>query len=123
MANLLSFLILMIFLWGRTLYRKNLRLHVFIMLTVIAADLLLVLGLVERRDALGKIGAGMPWTLQIHVPIAIFTLVFYFVTAWTGWQLYGGRPVRHRLRRFDRILVVARVLTLVTSLMVQFIKV
>jgi hypothetical protein len=122
-ANALSFLILMIFLWGRTLYRKNLRLHIFIMLSVILADLLLVIGLVEKRDALGKISTDMPWTLQLHIPIAVFTLFFYFVTAWTGFQLYRGYLVRDRLRLFDKILVTARVLTLITSLMVQFVKV
>ena len=123
MANLLSFFILLIFLWGRTLHKKNLRLHIFVMLSVILADLMLVFFLVEKRDALTHINADMPWTLKIHVPIAIFTVLLYFVAAWTGWRLYRGFLVRARLRQLDRILVVARTLTLITSLMVQFIPV
>ncbi len=123
MANLLSFFILMIFLWGRTLHKKNLRLHIFVMLSVIIVDLMLVLFLVEKRDALKHVNSQMPWTLEIHVPIAISTVLLYFAAAWTGWRLYKGHPVRARLRRLDRILVVARTLTLVTSLMVQFIPV
>ena|ERR1035437_5446368 len=122
MANLLSSIILLFFFWGRSLRFKNLRLHIIIMFGVIAADLLLVAALVVERDALGKLGTGMPWTLKIHVPIAIFTVVLYLFTAWTGIQLYRGKPVRARMRLFDSILVPARVLTLVTSLMVQFLK-
>lgn len=123
MANLLSFLILMVFLWGRSLHHKNLRLHIFLMLSVIVADLLLVLALVEQRDALDKVNSEMPWTLMIHVPIAVFTVLLYFPTAWTGWRLYQGAKLHERMRKLDRILVVSRVLTLVTSLMVQFITV
>lgn len=122
MANLLSFIILLFFFWGRSLRFKNLRRHIIIMSGVIAADLMLVASLVIERDALGKLGGAMPWTLKIHVPIAIFTVVLYLFTAWTGIQLYHGKPVRARMRLFDRILVPARVLTLVTSLMVQFLK-
>ncbi len=122
MANLISFIILLFFLWGRSLRFTHLKMHIFIMLAVILADLILVLGLVEKRDALGKIGLAMPWTLMIHVPIAVFTVLLYFPTAWTGYQLYRGKPVRARMRQLDRILLPARVLTLITSLMVQFIK-
>lgn len=122
MANLLSFVILIFFFWGRSLCFKNLRLHILVMLCVMAADLALVAALVIMRDALGKVGVSMPWTLQIHVPIAVSTVVLYFFTAWTGYQLYCGRPVRSRMRILDKILVTFRILTLVTSLMVQFIK-
>ena len=94
-----------------------------VMLSVILADVLLIVFLVVDHDALGKVGPGMPWTLKIHVPIAVFTVVMYFVTAWTGWQLWRGRrELLGRMRMLDRVLVPARVLTLVTSLMVQFIK-
>ena len=122
MANLLSFIILIFFFWGRSLRFKNLRLHIQVMCAVMIADLALVAGLVVMRDALGKVGGGMPWTLQIHVPIAVTTVALYFFTAWTGYQLLRGFPVRKRMREFDRLLVTFRVLTLVTSLMVQFIK-
>ena len=122
MVNVLSFIILLFFFWGRSLRFKNLKMHIGVMSGVITADLLLVLGLVIERDALSKVGVSMPWTLKIHVPIAIFTVLLYLLTAWTGVQLYRGKPVRARMRGLDRILVPARVLTLVTSIMVQLIK-
>lgn len=119
MANSVSALILILFLWGRTLYRKNLRLHIITMIGVIIADLMLVLSLVLMRDALSKVGVGMPLALKVHVPIAIGTVMLYFPTAYTGYQLYIGKPVRQRMRTLDRTLVVGRVMTLVTSLWVQ----
>jgi hypothetical protein len=120
MANLISFTILVFFFWGRSLRFKNLRLHIWVMSFVILADLILVGGLVVHRHALEKVGLGMPWTLKIHVPIAIFTVVMYLITAWTGYQLLRGRPLHARMRLLDHILVPARVLTLLTSIMVQF---
>lgn len=88
---------------------------------VTAADVTLVLGLVVFRDALTKVRMDMPWTLQIHVPIAVFTVLIYVFTWYTGYSLWKGASVRERLKKLDRVLVPARVLTLVTSLMVQFI--
>lgn len=120
MANLISFVILLVFFWGRSLRFTNLRLHIVTMLSVIAADYALIGYLVFNHNALGKVSLGMPWTLKIHVPIAVFTAVMYIATAWTGFQLYRGKPLHGRMRLFDRILVPARVLTLVTSLMVQY---
>jgi hypothetical protein len=120
MPNLISFVILLFFFWGRSLRFTNLRLHIVTMLSVIAADYALIGYLVLNHDALGKVSLGMPWTLKLHVPIALFTAAMYIVTAWTGFQLYRGKPLHARMRLFDRILVPARVLTLVTSLMVQY---
>jgi hypothetical protein len=122
-ANLISFVILCFLLWGRTLYRSNLRLHIFIMSGVILADLMLILALVFVRDALSKVDAGMPWTLKVHVPIAIGTVLLYIPTAWTGYQLWRGRPLHARMRTLDRWVVSGRVLTLITSLMVEFLHV
>lgn len=124
MANLISSVILIFFFWGRSLRFKNLRLHMQVMSAVIICDLILVAALVLKRDALGQVAhGGMPLILKIHVPIAIFTVVLYLVTAWTGIQLYRGKPLHARMRALDRVLVPARVLTLVTSLLVQFLKV
>lgn len=117
-ANLISFVILFVFLYGRSLRFKNLRWHIRLMLLSFVADLGLVLVLVIHRKALGKVNMGMPWTLKLHVPIAVFTILLYFLAVWTGYRLYRGAPVRHRLRIIDRFLVPARVLTLVTSLIV-----
>jgi hypothetical protein len=122
MANLISFIILIFFFWGRSLRFKNLRLHMIIMTAVIAADLGLVGALVIRRHALAKISLGMPWTLKVHVPIAVFTVVLLIMTGWTGLQLSRGKPLHARMRALDRIVVPALVLTFLTSLMVQFLR-
>lgn len=119
-TNLISFVILCVLLYGRSLRFKNLRWHIRLMLTAFAADLALVFVLAVHRQALGKVSLGMPWTLKIHVPIAVLTVVIYFFAVWTGYRLYRGHPVRARLRALDRILIPARILTLVTSLIVYF---
>jgi hypothetical protein len=46
----------------------------------------------------------------------------YLITGWTGYQLSRGKALHARMRVLDRVLVPARVLTLVTSLMVQFLR-
>jgi hypothetical protein len=122
-ANLTSFLILALFLWGRTLAHKNIRLHIAVMLTCLVADLILVLALVLMKDALSQVSLGMHWTLKIHIPIAVATVIMYFFTAAAGFRLYiGFESARPWLRRFDRMLLTLRILTLITSLMVTAIR-
>ena len=120
MANLISFLILIAFFWGRSLWSTNLKLHIRVMCMVMLADLTLILGLVFFRRALEKVTPDMPLLLMIHVPIAVATVVLYGLTAWAGYQVYMGKPARRRLYYLDKALVTARVLTLLTSLAVQF---
>lgn len=122
MANLISFLILIVFFYGRSLHAKNLRLHIRLMAASLIADYLLVLGLVIFREALGEVHLGMHWTLMVHIPFALASVVLYALTARTGYQLWKGSPVRAQLRRYDRLLVFARLMTFVTSLMVEFLR-
>lgn len=120
MANVASFLILLLFLYGRSLRFTNLRWHIRLMLIAFAADMVLIAGLVFGRQALGKVSMEMSFALKIHVPIAIFTVVLYFAAIWCGYKLYHGLPVRTWLRRVDKWLLFFRVMTLVTSVWVQF---
>lgn len=123
MANLLSFLILILFFYGRSLHKSNLRLHIRLMILALVADYALVVGLVIGRDALSSIEPSMHWTLMIHIPFALSTVVLYAITATYGYQLRkGNEAARHSLRRFDRLLVFTRVMTLVTSLIMQFLR-
>lgn len=119
-ANLASFLILLVFLYGRSLRFTNLIWHIRFMLAAFVSDLLLIAALVFGRSALSKVGGEMTLALQIHVPIAIATVVLYFFTVWAGYQLWRGRPARNRLRALDKALVTFRILTLITSLWVQY---
>lgn len=120
MANLASFLILCVFLYGRSLALRNLKLHIQLMVTAFIADFILIGALVFGREALSKVELAMPLSLKIHVPIAVFTVLFYFPTMWTGYRLKKGLPVRDQMRVYDRILTTLRILTLLTSLWVQF---
>lgn len=120
MANIASFFILMVFLYGRSLRFSNNILHRKLMLLAFACDLILVAGLVIGRQALAKVAADMPLALQVHVPIAIATVVLYFPTVLAGFQVAAGKPARRRLYWLDKFLTTLRVLTFVTSVWVQF---
>ncbi len=120
MANLASFLILLVFLYGRSLRFTNLRWHIRLVLFAFAADMALIGVLVFGRQALGKVSPDMSLALKVHVPIAIITVLLYSAAVWCGYKLYQGLPVRKWLRRVDRWLLFFRVMTLVTSLWVQF---
>lgn len=123
-ANLSSFLILGLFLWGRSLRFKNLRIHIRVMLVCFAADLILVLALVMMKDALSQVSLDMHWTLQIHIPIAVSTVVLYFFTVRAGYRLYkGDESARPLLRGLDKVLLTFRVLTLLTSVMVSVLRI
>lgn len=120
MANIASFLILLLFLYGRSLRFTNLRWHIRLMLAAFAADMMLIAALVFGRQALGKVGGDMSLALKVHVPIAVVTVILYIAAVWCGYKLYQGLPVRNWLRRVDKWLLVFRVMTLVTSVWVQF---
>jgi hypothetical protein len=123
MANLINFLLLIVFFWGRSLRFKNLDQHMRVMVIAMTGDFLLVLGLVIFRRALGEISPVMHWTLMIHVPVAVSTLLLYVITARFGFALRRGDEsarVPHKLSA--KILVVLRVSTLVTALMVQYLR-
>lgn len=92
------------------------------MLSCLVADLALVLSLAIVRQALSKVSLDMSWLLMVHVPIAVVTVALYFPTAWTGFQLWRGKPVRSRLRLLDKCLTTGRVLTFLTSLLLQMVS-
>lgn len=122
-ANVANFLFLVFFLWGRAQWSRNLRLHIRAMQLAFVLDLLLVVALVVLRDALGKVSMDMHWTLMVHIPIAVTTLAMYVVTGVYGYKLHWGNgAARASLRICDRILVSARILTFVTSMMVTFLR-
>jgi hypothetical protein len=117
---ILSFLLLAAFFWGRNLRFTDLNRHIRVMTMVLIGDLALVGGLVVVRDALSKVHTDMKWSLMIHVPIAVLTVVLYLLLTFFAVGTYMGKPWRIWIRRFDRFLVPARVLTSLTSLLVYF---
>ncbi len=123
MANLANFIFMTVFFWGRSLRFTNLKWHIRLMLTAMTCDFLLVITLVVFRDAVSKLSPQMHWTLFVHVPIAVTTLILYAIAAYYGYRLWSGvESARSRLRLTDKFLVPLRVLTFLTALMVQFLR-
>jgi hypothetical protein len=122
MTNLSSFLILLLLLYGRSLWNKNLIRHIQLVTLAMVLDVGLILYLTFAHDALSKVNLSMGRLLAIHVCLALTTVVVYGLISHAGWRLYKGNGnYRKRLRRLDRILIPLRVLVLVTSLLFTYI--
>lgn len=119
-AVILSFILLAYFFWGRSLHKTDLKRHIRVMSLVMIGDLALVGALVVMREALSKVETGMKLSLMIHVPIAISTVVLYVFIAIAAIGTYRGMPWKRWIGRVDKVLVPARVLTSLTSLLVHF---
>lgn len=115
--QLQSAIIVIIMLVGITQHRKRL-LHKKIMLTAIIWDIILILQVELSRGAILKASKAMtnPMLLNIHVSIAVSTVVFYVFMLITGQKLIKGQQAllpKHRW--LGRITFLMRVLTLITS--------
>lgn len=120
-TNLISFLILCVFFWGRSLRTTNVRLHWQVMTGVIVADVVLILFLVFGRSALSKVSLDMSPFLMVHIFFALSTVILYGWATYVGIQLLKGRrDLLPQMRKVDRILTPFRVLTLVTSVALMF---
>ncbi len=119
MANLYSFVILCLLLIGRRLPKRSIRLHSFWMSAVILADLALIGYLVFGREALTKIDLKMPALLYVHLAFAVSTVLLYFWAMFVGIQLLKGWPHPEMMRALDRVIVPCRILTFVTSVLLQ----
>lgn len=118
--NAISFVFLIVFLYARTLPKKNISLHKKLMFAVITADIALVIFLVLTRNALGQINSDMRILLSIHVPIALLTVLCYPFAIYYGLKIsYGNRGYLKHLRVLDKIVTPLRVLTFATSLALQ----
>jgi hypothetical protein len=121
MTNLISAMILGMLLWGRPLAKKNPGLHVKVMWVVILADTILVVFLTFARDVFGTILNKMTPLLAIHIALALSTVILYYVAAYWGMKnLKGQRQFLIHMKRLDRAIVPLRILTLVTSLIMQW---
>lgn len=114
--NALSFVILCLFFYGRSLRKKNIIAHAKMMTFVISLDLTLVVYLVLRQKALAKIGTDMNKVLFIHIPFAVVTVICYLAALAVGRHLLRGEKQYLRsMRLIDRIVVPCRILNFVTS--------
>ncbi|MCB0368974.1 MAG: hypothetical protein KDD34_05805 [Bdellovibrionales bacterium] len=121
--NLISFLILCVFFYGRSLRHKNPKKHAKTMSMVICADLILILFLVIGRSALSKVSLSMPIYLIVHISFALSTVIFYVFAIIYGVKiLKGQRQYISKMKLIDRFVTPLRVLTLITSILLMVLR-
>jgi hypothetical protein len=100
-------------------YHRRIRYkHVKIMKTVIIWDLLLVAQIELNRQAINTASKAMsnPAILNIHISLAVSTVLLYGVMFYTGSKLLGGNE---SIRKFHKpiglLTLTVRIATLITS--------
>lgn len=112
-----SFLILSLILIG-VYFRKHRKTHIKFMLTAIIWDILLILQIELNRSAIAKASKPVSNTmiLNIHVSLAVLTVLFYFAMLYTGKKFIGGdSSIRPLHRKLGWTTVTLRILTFATS--------
>ncbi len=112
-----SFFILALMIFGITQAKKR-SLHVKIMSTAMIWDIILILQIELSRSAILKASKAMsnPMLLNIHVSIAVTTVVFYVFMVLTGRKvLAGNNALKARHRALGYTTAVLRALTFATS--------
>lgn len=98
--------------------RANRALHIKVMLTSIVWDVLLILQIELSRTAILKASKAMenPMMLNIHVSIAVLTVLFYVAMIKTGWQFKNGKnELRSIHKKLGWTTYALRILTYITS--------
>lgn len=112
-----SFFILVLMIFGITQAKKR-SLHVKIMSTAMIWDIILILQIELSRSAILKASKAMsnPMLLNIHVSIAVTTVVFYVFMVLTGRKVLAGQnQLIKRHRKLGYTTAVLRALTFATS--------
>ena len=111
-----SFCILVIMIAG-IYWRKMRTRHVRLMSAAMIWDVLLILQIELSRSAIMKASKVLnnPVALNIHVSIAVTTVVLYGMMIYTGRKLLRGQPVRKEHRLLGYTTFFMRVLTFATS--------
>jgi len=112
-----SLIIVILMIIGIVVHRRR-SLHVKIMSFVIAWDIILILQVELGRKAILKASNAInnPAILNIHVSIAVSTVVLYFIMICLGRKVLAGQThLLPRHRKFGYLTLVMRILTFVTS--------
>jgi uncharacterized membrane protein YozB (DUF420 family) len=99
-------------------FRRQKKIHIRFMSSVIIWDLLLILQIELARSAVEKAAQVIknPSILNIHVALAVSTVVLYFCLIYTGRKLLHGKKSMRNYHRFlGRTAVILRILTFGTS--------
>ena len=112
-----SLCIVLLMLFG-ILKRRQRQLHVKVMSLAMIWDILLILQIELSRSAILKASKAVdnPMILNIHVSIAVSTVILYGFMVYTGRALLSGRnEVRNKHRILGYATFFMRILTFVTS--------
>jgi hypothetical protein len=112
-----SFLIMSLIIYGATQAKKRNR-HIKIMSTAIAWDILLILQIELTRSAIKKASEAItnPMMLNIHVSIAVSTVLLYFFMIYSGRKVLKGEATfTSKHKRVGQLTIIMRILTFVTS--------
>lgn len=112
-----SFLIVALLIYGVT-KRKNKFQHMKIMKAAIIWDLLLVAQIELNRSAIAKASKALTneTILNIHVSLAVSTVLLYAVIYYTGSKLSkGNESIRKYHKNLGILTLTARIATLITS--------
>ncbi len=112
-----SLCIVLLMLAGILVRRKR-KLHVRIMSFTMIWDVLLILQIELSRSAILKASKAVdnPMMLNIHVSIAVSTVILYAFMVYTGRALLAGRrEIRHKHKILGYSTFLMRILTFVTS--------
>lgn len=115
-----SFMIVLLFLFGAA-NRKHRFKHMRIMKTAIIWDLLLVAQIELTRSAINKASKmfANPMILNIHVSLAIGTVLLYLWVFYSGQKLnLGEEAMRKMHKRIGITTLCARISTLITSYLI-----
>lgn len=114
--QLQSFCILLIMIAG-IFWRRNRSRHIKIMSVAMIWDVILILQIELSRSAILKASKAINnhLALNIHVSIAVTTVILYGIMIYTGRKLLRGEPVRKQHRFLGYTTFFMRVLTFATS--------
>lgn len=119
-----SILIVILMLYGVSLVfgkNKNRWKHSKVMKVVIIWDIILILQIELNRGAIAKASKAMdnPSILNIHVSLAISTVLLYIIAATLGKKIMDGKEElvkKHAM--LGKVTVLFRLLTLITSFLI-----
>lgn len=114
--QLQSFCILMIMFAGYY-WRKLRSRHIRLMAVAMIWDVILILQIELSRSAINKASKVLVnhMALNIHVSIAVTTVLLYGIMVYTGRKLLRGDPIRKEHRLLGYTTLFMRVLTFATS--------
>lgn len=116
-----SVLIVALMIYGVT-QKYNRYKHVKIMKSAIIWDLLLVAQIELTRGAIVKASkvTSNPVLLNIHVSLAVSTVLLYGIVFYTGHKLNQGREdLRQKHKLLGGLTLTIRILTLITSFLIK----